>query len=107
MERVERLSYLSYVETRKLAQYAHSIVQLAQEGEAAKAMPGMRALSDDDALRFGMEMEDLIALKFKMRFLTARCRRDALGIAKELADERKRRPAVPQPEEARPEEAVA
>lgn len=99
LERVERLSYLCYVETRRVAEYAYLNVRMEEDAESVKRLPGMRHLSDAEALKFGMEMEDLVALKFKHRFLVARCRRDALVIAKELADERKRRPVVEQEEE--------
>lgn len=92
LERVERLSYLTYCETRRIAEYAYLNVRLEAEPDSVKRLSGMRALSDQDALKFGMEFSDVIALKFKQRFLAARCREDVLAIAKELAEERHRRP---------------
>ncbi len=92
LERVERLSYLLYGEMRRVAEYAYLNVRLEAEPETIKRLPGMRSLSDQDALRAGMDVDDLVALKVKQRFLVARCRADALAIAKHIADERKRLP---------------
>jgi hypothetical protein len=94
LERLERLAYLSYVEMRKVAEYAYLNVRLEEDADTVKRLSGMRGLSDQDALAAGLEFDDIVALKLKARFLTARCRNDALAIAKELADERKRRPVV-------------
>ena len=95
LERLERLSFLSYTELRKVAEYAYQIrIYEPEPGDAPfKRMPKMHALSDEEALGAGMGVADLVALKFKMsRFLQARCRQDALALAKDIAEERKRRP---------------
>lgn len=94
LERLERLSYLCYTEIRKVAEYAYLNVKLEADPNTVKRISKMRQLSDQEALKSGMEFEDLVALKFKQRFLVARCRQDVLEIAKEIADERKRRPVV-------------
>lgn len=95
LERLERLSFLSYVETRRLAEYAYQLrIYEPEPGDAPyKRLHGMKGLSDQEALNFGMEIADVVALKVKMtRFLQARCRQDALQLAKDLAEERKRCP---------------
>lgn len=94
MERVERLAYLEYVETRRLAEYAYLNVRLEVDAEEIKRVPGIRSLTDDQAIRSGLAVEDLVALKVKQRFLGARCREDILAIAKYIAEERNRDPAV-------------
>lgn len=95
LERLERLSYEAYGDIRRVAEYAYSNVRFEVDPETIKRIPGMRPLSDRDALSVGMAMDDLVALKIKMKHLAKRCRLDALGIAKLLADERKRRPPRP------------
>lgn len=92
MERIERISYLCYTEIRKVAEYAYLNVRLEADADSVKRIPKMRNLNDQEALRSGMDFDDLVALKFKQRYLVARCRKDVLEIAKEIADERLRRP---------------
>jgi hypothetical protein len=99
LDRLERLAYLAYVEIRQVADYAYVNARLEVEGDVVKRMPKMGKLTDGEAIKFGMDGEDLVALKWKHPFLVARCRQEALEIAKYIADERKRLPASPQANE--------
>lgn len=94
MERVERLSYLSYVELRRVADYAYLNVRLEVDSESIKRIRGIRNVTDDEAQKFGLSLRDVVALKHKQRFLYGRCREDFLAIAKYIAKERERDPAV-------------
>lgn len=94
LEQVERLAYQTYCDVRHVAEYAYQNILLEVDADEIKRMPGMRNLSDHDALKAGLELEDIIALKFKAKFLAARCRQDALAIGRYIAEERKRDPAV-------------
>lgn len=94
LERVERLSYLTYTDLRKVAEYAYLNVLLEVDAEEIKRIPGIRNVTDDQALKAGLSVADLVALKFKQRFLVNRCRDDLLAIAKYIAEERERDPAV-------------
>lgn len=99
MERLERVSYALYNEMRLVADYAYLNVRLEADPETIKRVPGIRTLTDDQALKAGLTAEDIVALKFKQRFLAARCRADIFEIAKFIADERLRDPVQVQAEE--------
>lgn len=89
LERLERLAFLSYVEIRRVADYAYLNILLEQDADTIKRIQGMRALSDHEALRSGMDVQDLVHLKVRMtKFLQARCRHDVLELAQDLAKER-------------------
>jgi hypothetical protein len=93
LERLELLAYLNYCQLREVAEYAYLNVRLEVAAEEVKRMPGMNKLQDADALRAGMTLEQLAALKRGYRTIQHLCKKNAVDIAiaagNSLADARR------------------
>ncbi len=85
LARVERLAYLTYHDVRHVAEYAYENAALERHGDVAKRMSKMKPLNDNEALKLGMSMVQLVILKRSAKLVGGQCRQDAYTLAAELA----------------------
>ncbi len=86
LDRLERLAFLGFQDTRDVAEYAYQSV--FEEPETAKRLswtkPSLHTLSDEEAIKAGLALYELAALKKTMRILRHQTRHDVLGIIRDL-----------------------
>lgn len=86
LERLERLAFLGFQETREVATYAYE--SSLQDPEQLKPLTWTRQsfhpISDDEAKAVGLRLNEIGELKMATRILRRQIRLDALGIVRDM-----------------------
>ena len=88
LERLERLAFIGFQETREVAEYAFQ--QVGEDPEYVKRISWKQSnfhpLDDQEIVNVaGLATQELASLKMAMRLLRRQSRMDALGIIRDLA----------------------
>lgn len=84
LDRLERLAFMGYTDIRKVADYAYDNVRLEVSADEVKKLSEFQQLSDNEALKVGLMVQEIALLKMTARGLRKQTRLDAVGIVRDM-----------------------